>query len=135
MLDIVEVVVDSPVDNDWIALEFVLTVVDNVLTLLFVVDRLVDNDAMLLVAALTVLDSTVTALLVDDSPVDNEATPLCAVLIPVDADADNAATELLVVLSWVKLTASVGFVPAATLVSFVGCVALTPPSRSAPVES
>ncbi|OJA95203.1 hypothetical protein BGV48_22485 [Burkholderia ubonensis] len=94
---------------------------------------------------ITLVDSDTTLLLVALSPVetdvDSDATLLLVALSFVETDVDSDVTLLLVTLSpveveikvdrdwsWLTLTASVGLTPAATLVSFTGVVAPTPPS-------
>jgi hypothetical protein len=94
--------------------------VDSEATVLLVALTLADNELTLLVLLLTTVDSEFTLLLVVDSPVDRDVTPLCVVLIADEVELDS-------VLSWLKFTASVALVPAATLVSLTGLVAPTPP--------
>jgi hypothetical protein len=82
--------------------------------LLFVVFRPVDSEATLLLAVLR--------------PVDSELTACWAVLTPVDSELTLPEVVVDSEVNWPKLTASVGFTPAATLVSVTGAVEPTPPS-------
>jgi hypothetical protein len=101
--------------------------VDSAVTLLFVVLSPADKKVILLCAVLmpveVEVDSAATLLFAVFSPVatpvDSEATLLCAVPMPVEEDVDSE-------LNWPKLTASVAFTPAATLLSVTGVVEPTP---------
>ena len=99
---------------------------------LLVVLRPVDSEVTPLWAVLIPVevdvDSEVTLLFVVLRPVESDATPLCAVFTPVDKELTLVDVVVDSEVNWPKLTASVGFTPAATLVSVTGVVEPTPPS-------
>ncbi|KVA36473.1 hypothetical protein WI46_20245 [Burkholderia ubonensis] len=83
-----------------------VTLVDRLVTLLFVALTLVDSEVTplcaVLIPAAAEVDRLATLLLVVFTLVDSEFTPLCAVLIPAAAEVDRLVTLLLVVLRLVE---------------------------------
>nr|WP_253273786.1 hypothetical protein [Collimonas arenae] len=104
-------VVDKPVDKELTFDVLLDRPVDSELILLMLVDKPVEVE----------VDKELTLLLVLLKPVDNELMPLVTVLNPLEVDDDKDD-------NWPKLTASVGRVPAATLVRMTGAVAPAPPN-------